>query len=217
MSINNVRKGSERDKAILRSIERMGALTTKQIAALHFDIESGYDKANQRLKKLYDDKQIKRCKTNNSYCYYQGQRSGRLEHLLSLNWVLIHTLKQLRSWQTLYRWEYEKDYKFLRADAFLGLSNSFSKTVNYSFIELDRSNNTFDKIEKYNRLFESNVWESENWVKTADKFPEILCVCEDRSRCRLILDLIEKENENDLVFKVYYLDDLIREVTRWKN
>ncbi len=194
-------------------------MTTKQIAVLHFDIASGYDKANQRLKKLYDAKLLKRCRTvtDQSYCYYIGQKSGRLEHLLSLNWVLIHTLKVSKSWQTLYRWEYEKDYKFLRADAFFGLSNKFSDKVDYSFIELDRSENTFDKITKYNRLYESSAWEGENWVKTTDKFPSILCVCEDEKRCGMIADLIEKENKNNLHFKVCYLGDLIREVSVWRN
>jgi len=216
--MNNVQKGCQRDKDILRDIERLGVLTSAQVAALHFPFAYGDKKAAQRLKRLHDLKLLKRCytSTDRSYAYYTSQKSGRLEHLIAVNWVYIHTLNGLQSWQTIYRWEDEKDYKFVRADAFFGLSNKFTGQVEYSFVEVDRSKNTFDKIVKYNDLYESNIWESESWVQTAKKFPSILCVCEEASRCRLVERLIASENRNGLTFKVYHLPEMISEVTaRW--
>lgn len=212
--MNKVQQGYYRDKKIVREIEARGSLNTEQITAMFFRGSAGLKKCQQRMKKLYDAKRVKRTKINasGSYCYYIGKRSGRLEHLISTNWVYIWLTKQMKSWESLWYWQYEMAYDILRCDAFTGIKNSFTGEVKFYFVELDRSNNTWDKTRKYNQLYETEKYSDSFWVQHAKVFPVILCVTEDKNRLNLIEQSVMEENKHNLRFEVRLLDDLVSEV-----
>lgn len=212
--LNLVQKGYLRDRKIVQEIEARGALNTKQVATLFFKGKSALKKCQQRLKKLYDNKRVKRTKINGSgsYCYYVKKCSRQLEHLISLNWVYIWIIKKLKSWEKLWYWQYEMDYGILRCDAFVGIENSFTKEIKFSFIELDRSNNNWDKTRKYNKLYGTNKYINNFWVEYATVFPTIFCVVENKNRLKTIQKSVQTENKYNLRFKLMSLDNIIKEV-----
>lgn len=212
--MNKVQRGYYRDKQIVREIEARGALNTEQIAAMFFKGSAALKKCQQRMKKLYDAKRVKRTRINGSgsYCYYIGKKSGRLEHLISINWVYIWFIKRMKSWESLWYWQYEMAYDILRCDAFLGIRNAFTEEIKFYFIELDRSNNTWDKTRKYNQLYETEGYAGSFWVEYTKVFPVILCVTEDKNRLAIIERSVREENKYNLRFEVKLLDDLIKEV-----
>ncbi|GAB6178961.1 hypothetical protein JCM14036_02800 [Desulfotomaculum defluvii] len=203
-------KGYHRDRRILQQIEKLKALTTDQIFALNFEGENGQRKARERLLKLYQRKQVKRCRysLNDPYCYYVGRKHGRLEHLLDLNWVYVWLVKKLKSWDVLEHFYHEFPLKILQPDALAGITNTITKKTNFTFVELDRSDNDFDKVVKYNRWYESDGYTSQWWSELADRFPTILVVTTSARRRAQILERIEKENTNGLEFKVMLLEEV---------
>lgn len=213
--MNLQQKGYHRDKLIISEIESKKALSTDQIIALFFyDMKWGKRKAQERLKKIYDRKQIKRtrCSPESPFVYYTDKKSGQLDHLISTNWVYVWLYRSCSQWEHMWYWGTEIDYGILRCDALCGIKNNFTNTVDFYFIELDRSSNRFDKIEKYNAFYTSGKYLSQWWVKYTDKFPVVLCVTEHLNRVKLIKDSIERNNSSDLRFRVYLLDDLINKV-----
>ena len=212
--MNKVQQGYCRDNRIVREVEARGALCTEQITAMFFRGSAASTKCQQRMKKLFDAKRVKRTRINptGSFCYYIEKRSGRLEHLIGINWVYIWLMKRLKSWESLWYWQYEMDYGILRCDAFTGIKNSFTEGVKFYFVELDRSNNTWDKTRKYNQLYESEKYADSFWVQHTKIFPVILCVTEDKNRLPLIQQSVREENKHNLRFEVRLLDDLINEV-----
>ncbi|MEW8957832.1 MAG: replication-relaxation family protein [Moorella sp. (in: firmicutes)] len=213
--MNNVQKSCYRDNRIVGLVEYCRALNTEQITALIFrDMKAGQRKAQQRLKRLYETKRLKRCRLapDAPYCYYLDKRNGRIEHLIALNWVYTWLMVTMPSWETPLCWQYEQDYKILQTDAFFGARNHVTNKARFLFVELDRDNNPWDKIAKYNRLYETEGYRGSWWVEYTDKFPAVLCVTESENRMARIKALIEKENVNGLRFEVKLLDSLIKEV-----
>lgn len=212
--MNLVQQGYSRDKRILQEIEERGSLTTEQIAVSMFNGSQALRKCQQRMKKLTDAKRVKRTKVNatGSYVYYVDKKSGRLEHLISTNWVYIWLKIKLSKWESMWYWQYEMVYPNLRCDGFSGIKNSFTNRIRFYFVELDRSNNAWDKTVKYNTLYESEGYAGSFWVQHAKVFPTVLCVTESENRKVLIEKSVKEENINNLNFKVMLLDDLIQEV-----
>lgn len=206
-------KSYQRDKEILLALEKHQALNTDQLKILFFP---SLRRTQQRMARLYELKKVKRCRyaINEPYAYYIDKRSGRLEHLLELNWVYVWLIKTLADWQEIWCFEYEDDYKILRCDAFAGILNKFTNVIKFYFIELDRSNNTWDKTLKYNLLYEGKIYKKANWVEYAEVFPTILCVSDKLKRLELINKSVQTENKHNLNFKVMLLQDLKGEVLR---
>lgn len=207
--MNNVKKGYLRDKEIMSLIEEHGALTTEQIACLVYpDLKAGYRKAQQKLKKLHDRKRLKRVRLaiDLPYTYYI-EKHGRMEHLVSLNWVHIWFTQRLATWEKLY-WATEQNYGILQADAFAGVKNTITGGYKFWFVEIDRGFSKWDKVQKYNQLYESDNYSDHWWVKHTDRFPCVLCVTERK--------LTIQGNTHGLEFDVRMLDDIIKEVMPWK-
>lgn len=212
--MNKVQKGYNRDSNIVKEVEARGALNTEQITVMFFKGTTALNKCQKRLKKLHDAKRLKRTRINGSgsYCYFTDKKPGRLEHLIGTNWVYIWLIKQMKSWESLWYWQYEMDYGMLRCDAFAGVKNSFTGEIKFYFIELDRSNNTWDKTRKYNLLYETEKYADSFWVEHAKVFPVILCVTENKNRLAVIEQSVRDENTHGLRFDVRLLKDLIGEV-----
>ncbi|MBO8183440.1 MAG: replication-relaxation family protein [Archaeoglobus sp.] len=206
-------KGSHRDKAILHAIERHISLDTNQVQCLLFKFKFGRRKAQQRLLRLYQKGKLNRLKLGDGpYCYYQDKKPGKLEHLLATNWVRIWLRTRLKSWERLHSWEYESDYKILRCDGFAAIKNTVTDAFKFYFVEMDRGTNEFDKVQKYNRLYDTEGYQGRWWVKVADRFPTVLVVATTRHRAEHISRLIEEHNKAGLRFEVYLLDQIKREV-----
>lgn len=202
--MNNRQKGYYRDKAILNAIFERYALDTEQVRCLYFPTKYGRRKAQERLLKLYKKGKLKREKVNDIYAYYI-EKPGMIKHTLAVNWVRIWFEKKAKSWEKVYFY-YEKDYKILRCDGFVAVKNTVTGGYKFYFVELDRGTNKFDKVEKYNKLFDDCGYDGDWWVKLTDKFPQVVIVT--TSRVEKIKELIKERNTNNLRFEVYLLDDI---------
>ncbi len=205
--LSNHALGSLRDKKILDLIQSRKALDTEQVRMIAFaNMRSGRRKAQDRLQKLYVRQRVKRLRLapNEPYIYYSGKRHGRIEHLIMLNWVYIWIERNLKSWETLQRWDYEFDHGILQADAFAVIKNTVTGELRFLFIEMDRSDNEFDKVTKYCDLYESENYSW--WGQYAKRFPPVLVVTTSAGRLSRIQEAIGRDNRNGLQFEVYLLD-----------
>lgn len=205
-----------RDKRILQAIEEYAALTTEQVQVLYFhNMQYGQRKAQERLLKMHRAGKINRSRFAESpYHYYVGERPGMIKHLLATNWTRIWLQNTLPSWERLHSWSYEQDYRVLRCDGFAAIKNSMTGKFRFVFVELDRGTNAFDKVIKYNKLYESDKFSHWWWVSLTERFPAILVVTVSETRKRLIESEIEGHNSAGLEFEVRLLDDLREEVMR---
>lgn len=212
--LNARQKGSRRDREIVHAVEEYGVLNTEQVTALFFSrIQYGQRKAQERLLKLYKRERLQRWPGEVPYCYYL-KKPGQLQHKIGLNWIRIWLEKECRSWEKMHAWKYELDHGVLRADGFVAVKNPITKKFRFMFIEMDRATNEFDKVKKYNKLYESGKYLGDWWVKLSWRFPPILVVTTSRGRMEKIVQLVEEQNTANLEFRVRLLDDIREEVLK---
>jgi len=213
---NPRQKGLKRDKLILQTIEEWGALDAQQVQAMYFNMEYGQRKAQEVLLRLYRRGKLNRGRGEDCFYYYVTDKApGMIKHLIATNWVRLWHLKKIASWERLHSWSYEQDYKILRCDGFASIKNNMTGKFRFAFIEMDRNTNAFDKIEKYNKLFDqqdklSGRW----WFALTDTFPAVVIVTVHPNRKNLIAGQVEASNKNNLNFIVKYLDDIKGEVIK---
>jgi len=202
----NLLKGYQRDKRIIEEIEKRKILTTSQVHKLFFNNQSsGLRIAQRRLQKLSEQGKILKNRISfDGNSIYSTDKINPSEHLLMSNWVYVYLKKTLPSWEEITKYDYEQDYGILRCDSFCTIRNTKTDKHRFYFIEVDLSNNEFDKVLKYNELYKSNGYTNWWWVKLADKFPRILITTH---RKKHVLERIEKEN-NGLLFEVLALNEL---------
>lgn len=210
MRESNHQKCYRRDKQLFQVIEKLGVLDTEQITCLFFPGNNGLKKAQRRLKKLYQNKKLLRGRESFSepYYYYLGKRPGQIHHQLAVSWVYVWLKNRMRSGERLHSFDTEQDYRVLRADAFVAIKNNMAKRYIFNFIELDRSENNFDKASKYNTLYSTGKYSSYWWVPLANRFPAIIIVAENERRLRMIRERIRAENSCGLEFKTYLLEQI---------
>ena len=211
--MNSRQKGFLRNKEIINAVTRCGVLDTDQITSLIFSrLPSGRRIAQRRLKSLFDRGKLKRARDSIDlpYYYYTGEKPGQPEHKLAVNWVYLWYTLRLKSWEELYCFQYEQDYGILRSDALAGIKNTVTGKISFSFVEMDiaKSGNSFDKVAKYNLLYESDRYLSAWWVKYASGFPSVFVVTTNNKRLRSIQKWIDRDNKNGLEFQVYLLDQI---------
>lgn len=214
----SVSQGFSRDRRIAETIEKCGMLSTAQVAVLLFgDMKTGHRKAQERLQKLYRRKVVSRLRLspNEPYIYYQGRQMAHVEHRVALNWALIWLLRTMKSWEKGAGWEYEVSFGYLRPDMVFATENSFTGQVQVTFVELDRSNNRWDKTAKYNRLYDSEGYLGEWWAEKAKAFPRILVVTSSAMRERVIAESVATENKHNLRFDIMRLQTMQKEVWPW--
>jgi hypothetical protein len=79
-------------------------------------------------------------------------------------------------------------------------------------VEMDRTENVFDKVKKYNELYASGKYLNSWWKRLAKGFPSIHIVTTNTRRLRLIQDAIKHSNKHGLEFKAYLISDVKKEV-----
>lgn len=148
------------------------------------------------------------------YAYYidLSAKVEQMEHVILLNWVYVWLEHNLKSWEELHSFEYERDYGMVRADAFAVIKNRFTGRIRPSYVELDRGYNAFDKVRKYNDLYESEKYANEWWVEQVTGFPAVIIATTNGKRLRRINEAIERENRNGLEFFTFLVDQLRKDV-----
>lgn len=199
---------------MLGAIEERRALDTEQVRALLFPFPYGLRKAQDRLLKLHKRGRLDRERVDDGvFAYYRGDgRPGALRHTLGVNWIRIWFEKRLRSWEVLHSWEYEPDYGILRADGFAAVRNVATGKYCFYFVEMDRGTNTFDKVDKYCRLFNEKGYAGRWWVSLTERFPSIIVATVADRRAAAIREQVKKQNSAGLEFRVLILDDIRKEV-----
>lgn len=215
--MNPVQEGYLRDKRILALIDSRKALDTYQIYALVFKgIKFGLRKTQDRLMKLLKMGHVKRVRPCISapYIYYINKKPGQLDHIIAVNWIYVWFNHKLRSGDSLTHWSTENGYAgMIRDDAFVGIYNTFTDQYRFWFVELDRSENDFNKkVKNYNKFFAEELYTPYWWALKATFFPKILVVVEDPKRVRHIAKAIEDHNKNSLQFEVKLLEDIRKEI-----
>lgn len=212
-------KGYRRDRAIIDLVTERRCVSADQIEALLFQgMLSGQRVCQRRLEKLTAREQLLRWRNalDQPYAYYLDAESriDQMAHTVLLNWVYCWQLRRLKSWERIHSWSYEMDYGILRADAFAAIKNTVTGTFRFAFVELDRaeSGNKFDKITKYNDLYESDNYADSWWLPLATRFPPVIVATTTTRRKGRIERALERENRNGLEFQVYLVDYLKREV-----
>lgn len=197
----------------MEEIERFKVLNTDQIQKLCFpNLKSGdriCRNAIQRLrdkqKKIYSNRIV-----FNEPAYHfidkKYKNHPQIDHILLTNWTYIYLKNNLSKSEIPFYFQHEYDYPTLRADGFIGINNLMLKKKIFYFVETDLSHNTFDKISKYNSLYENvNEWKDDWWIALTDGFPAIIIVT---YRKKYVMDKISVENKNRLLFKVYNIDEI---------
>lgn len=212
-------KGCRRDNSILLALEERGVLDTDQVRVLFFrHMQYGQRKSQERLLALVRSKKVVRnANSRGTYIYsLSGAKFKQVDHLVGVNWVRLWLELCGHQWEHLHSFEYEREYgKILRHDGFAALKNTVTGNFRFLFIEMDRGTNTFDKVAKYNKLYQDEekyigYW----WVKLSLRFPVILIATTSLARMKQIQHIIKEENKAGLEFDVRLIDDIREEVMK---
>ncbi len=211
----NHQRGYLRDNLILRAVEKCGVLDTEQIRVMFFSgIKNDRRMAQRRLQTLHAKRELQRGRLSvgHPYHYFLDARK-QIWHRLGVNWAWIWLQKRYKApWRLhCYIWEY--DLKALRADALAAVRNVETGEFEFYFIEFDsaESGNEFDKVEKYNKVFEDGAYSKEWWVPLAKRFPVILVITTSGDRAKEIRRQLECENKNNLEFRLKLLQKIKEE------
>ena len=204
--MSNHRKGSQRDNLIVQAVDAYKVLDTEQIRIMFFHgIKRDRRTAQERLAILSRRGRLKRGReaVDQPYHYYI-QRQGQVAHRVGVNWVRLWLTGGLKSWESIHSFGYEIDYGTLRCDGFAAVQNKVTGKMLFYFVEYDHAtSNQFDKVTKYNRLFEQQpeTW----WTNLTDRFPAIIVVT---SRVHVIRKKVEQENTHGLEFRIYEFEQM---------
>lgn len=207
--LSNHQKGYRRDRTVIDAIDEMKVLDTDQLKFLFYP---SHRVAQRRLKILADKQKLFRIRESidQPYYYYLEKRS-QAHHAIGINWARIYLDTIKKGAYSLERCEYEPSYDFIRPDAVVSfIATGIKQDCLTYFIEFDqstRNHSAFDKIKKYNQLYDTpKLWRSEWWAR--EYFPDILIVTETEERKKVIENYIKKDNKNNLVFIVKLLDKI---------
>lgn len=150
-------------------IELLGALNTNQIKELVFP--KSLRKAQQRLQALSPKLNRVRPCIDSPYIYFYD-KPKQLEHVILRNWIYIWLSKKY----VISNWQNEVDLGVLRCDALCKLKSPLEDR--WAFIEVERdSKNKFDKVEKYNLLYENEGYKGSSLMQrlgNPDIFPKVI-------------------------------------------
>lgn len=211
--LNNHKKGLKRDKDIFNLLESQAALNTNMIQLLLFK-RNCLRIVQRRLTKLYTQGKINRTrlKLGESYVYYMD-KPGQLEHVLGVSWVYTWINSTLSNMEKINSFEREvKSYKIIRPDAFVSIKNLWQDAFYFYFVEMDigKSGNDFSKkVKKYNDYYSSDAYMGMWWATLSKRFPAIIVVT--TRKVQTIQEKIEKENKNNLEFRIYSLEQIKEE------
>lgn len=197
------KKMKKRDGRVGAILGAFRSLTREQIQILLFDFPTGKTKCRQRLAALTRAGKVKRGRSDltRAYCYWLagGEKPKQMEHLLLRNWVIVRLLPRLLYCDT----EYITPY--VRPDALL------ITTGGVFFLEAQRNVAKFDKVPKYEALFQDHAaWVSGSWAGIGQKkqFPSVLVITDGSAEA--LRNRIEADSTLGLRFKVYSLEEVVR-------
>lgn len=181
-------------------------MDTDQITRLFFHSQKqGRRIAQRRLAKLVESNRLKRDRLSlyMPYYYYLDKKPKLVDHTLATNWAYVWAKGKLSRDDSLLCFSTEDKYNILRPDAFIGISRG--STNLFFFVEVDLSNNLFDKVEKYNKLFFDKGYVDKWWASVASGFPSIVIFTH---RVSVVKYKIATENIHKLDFQVYDIADI---------
>lgn len=212
MSLSNHKKGSQRDKEILRLIESQGCMNTDQIRLLLFNNVAD-TVCNRRLLRLTEAGLLKRDRysINEPFFYFIDKRPGQIQHTLGVSWVYVWINLKLNSWERLHSFEREITFKILRSDGLVSIKNNVTGELRFMFIEMDiaESSNKFKKAELYERLYLSEGYRDKWWGPLLKRFPPILVVTTDK-----VKKIEDRIGDSKIEFRVYSLETIKEECLR---
>lgn len=190
----------KRGQEILGLLEKHKYLRTWMIAQQFYTYRTGKNKAGTIMKKLYDNKMVKRFRLDtNENIYYLGNKSNKWTHWDNLN--TSHFKMMEKGIQILY-YNLEFFYKYGRADGFYCVDTG-EKRIKF-FLEVDNGGE-MDKISRYEKLYRDPDWQSSFIADPLNSgiisFP-IIVILTERDGWKMI--------ETDLVVKVYTLQEFIK-------
>lgn len=167
---------TERDQKIINLLETNKYMSRWAIQQWLFtgfkNNKDAADKCNRRLNRLIAQGIITKVRwyeNNNCFVYYMGKRHD--------NWRQYAWVNELAAKinNHIYSYQHEVVVGSVRADGLIILQNGIKL-----FVEVDSSNNEFDKPTKYNTLFNDyNSWTREWWAtykRLEPSFPRIVVV-----------------------------------------
>lgn len=201
--------GTSRDSRVLDGLERWRYATSAQIAEMYFKTVKNpqfrQQKANERLKKLYDRGFCHRMRVpgeNYIYSLKSGTYHHKIPHYLSLVDVWV-TLNKLRPSGANLSSQIEVKFEGLVCDLWIEHTNSFKGEKKEYFIEveLNSSGDIVQKIKKYEALF---------WARNMENKPNSVLVLLYKNK-RTVSQL--EGHTFDLPLKVIALERLESEWT----
>lgn len=195
-----------RDRAMLAEIAEGRFYVREQLQALFFQGVKSPVKAQERLRKLFEAKEVKRKKigSQGGYIYYMDNWSDKWRHWVTLNWAKVCLVQQAKSWQKVSVFKREYVYNDIRSDAFVVISNTVTKRQDRFFVEIDLHKNTF--IDKYAKVAESLEFALERPWWYRDEFPGVLVVTTRPGRVQEVVD------DSKVRYSVVTLDDIRRDI-----
>lgn len=159
-----------RDQQVLDMIELLNVAKVSQIYRMFYSsLKQGQQTCRKRMKKLYDDKLIKRehSHLNTEYVYYVN-KNNQFNHSLILTefYVQLHKLAEID------KFEVEQPYGNIRPDGMCICG--YRGFTHYFFIEVHISNNKFNQ-DKYISYFGSLEWK-----KYFDVFPKVIVISDKK-------------------------------------
>ncbi len=120
-----------------------------------------------------------------------------------VNWIFIWFKLNLKTYESIFHFSYERQNEIFRYDALIAIENKFTQEIRFYFIEVDISNNKFDKVKLYTKFYQELLYKKEWWIKYVKRFPVIIVLTH---RKRGVEKKIEEDNFSNLEFKVFGLD-----------
>lgn len=181
-------RATARDKALLAEVAEGKYYLREQLQELFFRGIQGPQKAQERLRKLYHSKELKRRRVGSQggYVYYTEKWSEKYAHWLMLNWVKVAFVSQAKSWQKVSVFSREYPIEDIRADALTCVDNMVTKKRDTYFVEADNGTNPF--VDKYTKLYEKISLSLDPPWWAVDKFPKVLVVTNRPEKVRAVVE-----------------------------
>jgi hypothetical protein len=178
---------SNRDKAIIRDLNRFRAMSLDDIAEIHFShLKRPKNSANNVLNRLFRDGKIKRSTAFQPYVYFGPdanlkKNSAKISHFLAIVQVYKDILRHGQAEAFLVEPKYGPK-GLVEPDIFCMFVSEYGKSP--FFIEVQNSvyseKTMQEKLKRYVALYESGIIQRELWQGSKPIFPYVLILTENR-------------------------------------
>jgi hypothetical protein len=178
---------SNRDKAIIRDLNRFRVMSLDDIAEIHFShLKRPKNSANNVLKRLFRDGKIKRSTAFQPYVYFGPdtnlkENSAKIGHFLAIVQVYKDILRHGEAETFLVEPKYGQK-GLVEPDIFCMFVSEYGKSP--FFIEVQNSvypeKTMLEKLKRYVALYESGIIQREPWQGSKPIFPYVLILTESR-------------------------------------